>query len=219
MVDSLLERASEKFEYENFTDAIPLYEQVIETGYVQEQIFYRLAYMYEKKGNFPASIYYLRKIQWEFGGGRIEDKIGQLMGVANRERLSAGETWSSYRLFLHHNYFSLTLFLAVLTMLSSVVVIRRVHGIFHAIGIVSGVIAIVFSIILLEQAWFSPRRAVVMQSTAFYEEPGFGANYRSLPIGPGATVTIKEEQDIWCRISMGQFEAWVPAFIVKEITE
>lgn len=219
MTDSLLERASEKFEYENFTDAIPLYEQLIEAGYMQEQIFYRLAYMYEKKGEIPVAIYYLRKIQWEFGGSRIDDKIDQLMGLANRERLSAGETWSDYRLFLHRYYVSLALLLLVLTALGGVVLIRNVHGILRAIGLISALMAILLGVVLLEQAWFAPRRGVVMQPTAFYDEPGFGANYRSLPIGPGATVTIKEAQDVWYRISMGQFETWVPAFIIKEITK
>ncbi|MDX2249080.1 MAG: hypothetical protein SF052_19990 [Bacteroidia bacterium] len=219
MADSLLKRASEKFEYENFTEAIEIYEQLMEVGFLQEEMLYRLAFMHEKKENFSTSIYYLRKIQWEFGGKRIEEKIGLLMEKANRERLSPGEVWTSYRLFLHHHYFSLTILLGIVTFLSGTIFIRRLHEILRAMGILSGFAAVLLGLALLEQFFFSPRLAVVMQNTAFYDAPAFGANFRSLPIGQGSTVIIIDTQDVWHHISMDQFDTWVPAFVVREIAD
>ena len=69
----------------------------------------------------------------------------------------------------------------------------------------------------MEHYWRSKPRAVVMQATHFYEQPAFSANKRSLPIGPGATVIIRESQDIWYRVSMGKFESWVPKFVLREL--
>ncbi|MEZ4829486.1 MAG: tetratricopeptide repeat protein [Bacteroidia bacterium] len=217
LVDSLLMAASEKYDYENFTDAIPLYEQLLLSGYVREDILYRLAYMYEKKGNYPVAIFYLRTIQWKFGGNRMNEKIGQLVENANRERLSSGEEWTGYRLWVQHHFIFLIWVLGGLALSGGMIFFRKLPGTLHAIAIISSVAAVVLGLMLTEHIFFAPKRAVLIRPTSFYDEPAYGANYRSLPIGQGATVNLIESQDIWSHISMGQFDTWVPTFVIRQI--
>ena len=61
------------------------------------------------------------------------------------------------------------------------------------------------------------RKIEVMLPTYYYDQPTYAAQRRSLPIGPGATVSIEAEQDIWLRVSLEGFESWVPKFVVREL--
>ena len=215
--DSLLNKADQLFQYEDFTPAIDIYEGLVEEGYFQEELLYRLAFMHEQQENYPEAIYYLRKIQWEIGGDNLNDKVNQLMDKGNRERLSAGDSWGTYRLFVNHWQWWLLGALVIFSILSGLLVFMKFGPIPSAIGLVSGGLAVIIGIILIQHLWFNPPKAVIMKSTAFYELPAYSSPFSALPIGVGATVTIIKKEDIWVLVSMGKFEGWVPNFVIKEI--
>ena len=215
-LDSLLLEADTYFQYDRFAPATEIYENLYQQGYYQEEMLYRLAFMQEQARNFPASIYYLRKVQWEIGGENLEEKIQQLMISASKERLSAGEGWSNYRLFVQHYYTEISLGLGICLILTLVFIfIPRTWTLRFAIFFAC--LGLVFGGVLLEQRWAHDSKAVISNSSRYYESPSFAAKHYALPIGPGATVRILEVQDIWARVRMAQFEAWVPLFAIRQI--
>lgn len=215
--DSLQSYAKHLFDYERYPEAIQVYEALLGQNYFQADMLYRLAFMHEQLQDYPQSIYYLRKLQWEIGGTHLEAKIEQLMDKGSRGRLSAGEAWSSYAIWIHHHEHWLISLMLLGTILAagSFLLPSRLWRITLGLSLSSLVIGL--STIWLTQQLDLDKKAVVMQKSAYYDLPGYAATYRTLPISPGATVSILEEQDIWCHISMGQFQTWVPKFVIKEI--
>ncbi|MEL6255313.1 MAG: hypothetical protein AAFR87_25110 [Bacteroidota bacterium] len=215
-LDSLLLEADTYFQYDRFEPATEIYENLYQEGYYQEEMLYRLAFMQEQAGNFPASIFYLRKVQWEIGGKNLEEKIQQLMLNASKERLSAGEGWSDYRLFVQHYYTEISLGLGICLSLTLLFLfIPRNWTLRFAIFFAC--LGLIFGGVLLEHSWAHNSKAVISTSSRYYESPSFAAKHYALPIGPGATVKIMEVQDIWARVKMAQFEAWVPLFAIRQI--
>ena len=217
MADSLLNRAEQAYEYEDYPNAIHLYEQLAEQGYFHEKMLYRLAFMHEQAGNYPQSIYYLRKLQWEIGGDHLNDKIDQLMDLGSRSRFSSGEHWSAYRLWINHYQWWLVAAMILLGVIAAGLVIVRLGAIIKAFGLVSAGFSVILGILLIHHVWFYAPKAVIMKSSALYELPAYSSSYQNLPVGKGATVTILDEEDIWCFISMDKFRGWVPRFVLREI--
>ena len=215
--DSLLQLAESQFEYEQYPAAIAIYEALYEEGYFQEQILYRLAYMHEQLGQFPQSIFFLRKLQWEMGGDHINEKVNQLMDKVSRERLSTGESWTGYRLFLKRHQKLLMLLIGICILLATVFLTLKKYRWTNSLATGFATFSLILTCLMIEQHFRTKPKAVVMRPTLFYELPAYAATPKSLPIGPGATVSIQAEQDIWCRISMGQFESWVPTSVIKKL--
>lgn len=215
-LDSLLSEANTYFLYDRFDQATQIYEELYKQGYYQEEMLYRLAFMKEQAEDFPAGIYYLRKIQWEIGGRNLEEKIQQLMMSGSRERLSPGETWPRYRLYIQHFYTEISIAMAVAICLGLLLIFfpsawtLNFAIFFTCIGLAMGAM-------LLEQRWTYKAKAVVMDTSRYYEIPSFAAEHHALPIGPGATVQVLEIHDIWAHVQMDQFQAWVPRFVIHEL--
>jgi hypothetical protein len=215
--DSLLQRADYLFQYEQFAEAGLTYETLLQQGYFQEKMLYRMAFMAEEEEQYAQSIYYLRKLQWEIGGENLSEKIIQLMDQSSRERVSSGESWSSLQVSVHQQYRGLFLGLLLLTCLGVLSLWWPNPPLGRWLGIGAAGLSICLSLLWLRTQNTETRLGVVMYPTMSYNLPGYGADFRNLPISPGATVQVLEQQDIWQRISMGQFEAWVPGFVVREI--
>ncbi|MEL6672317.1 MAG: hypothetical protein AAFR61_08985 [Bacteroidota bacterium] len=215
--DSLIQLADQLFVYEMYEEAIEVYESLYAEGYVQEEMLYRLSFMHEQSDHFPEAIYYLRCLQWEFGGKNINDKIAQLMDRYSKGRLSPGEGWSSARLFVKR--FEKPLLVGgILTILLAAICLFLPWKSWR-IGLGSALAGLgLMMCFMLGSGYVLPdRKGVVMLPTYYYDEPTYAAQRRSLPIGPGATVNIEEEQDIWLRVSLEGFESWVPRFVVREL--
>lgn len=215
-LDSLLSEANTYFQYDRFEPATKIYEELYEQGYFQEEMLYRLAFMKEQAQDFPSSIYYLRKIQWEIGGPNLEEKIQQLMMNASRERLSPGEAWPSYRLFVQHFYTEISIAMAI-GIGVSLLLIFLPYTWTLSVSVICACLGLLLGGILLEQRWTYKPKAVIMNTSRYYEIPSFAANHHALPIGPGATVKVLEVQDVWAHVQMEQFQAWVPRFVIQEL--
>jgi len=101
--DSITKRAEYLFRFEKYKEGISAYETLYQEGYFTEKSLYRLAFMHEQEGNFASSIYYLRKIQWEYGGPNIESKIAQLLRQYRQGQQPLGNMWTSTQRFIYHH--------------------------------------------------------------------------------------------------------------------
>lgn len=204
-----LAAADEAFAYAQYPQALEGYTALYQAGLWQEQMLYRLAWLHEQAGSYPAAIYYLRQVQWAYGGERIEEKVADLM-AQQPARLPVGSGWTAYRQALHHQRDRWYGLMLASTLLAAGLWIgwRQRWG-FWA-GLLPALLALGAGGMLVEQAWRLPRKAVILEPSACYEAPGFAAPYRHLPLGPGATVTLEAVTDIWCRVTLPPFEGWVP---------
>ena len=82
--DSLESAADREFLYGNYLSAVQLYTELIESGGTDEITFYRLAYLHEQLKEYPASIYYLRKLYWKTGDPLIREKISAVLEQPDR---------------------------------------------------------------------------------------------------------------------------------------
>lgn len=215
--DSLFSQAKEFFDYEKYEEATAIYQGLYNEGIYQEDMLYRLAFMYEQRTNYPESIYYLRKIQWELGGNHLEEKIHQLVDRISLERLSAGEGWSKYRLFIKRNFYFLLGSLGCLVFFAAIFILPKWSNLIRTSGAFFAGLAILLGVSLIDHQMLSTPKGVVMRPTAYYELPSYGAPNRALPIPPGATVNILSKNDIWYEISMENFRCWVPQFVIRKI--
>ncbi|MEO0900222.1 MAG: hypothetical protein AAFY71_27670 [Bacteroidota bacterium] len=216
-VDSLNERANFLFLYDQYQEGISSYETLFSEGYWTEQSLYRLAFMHEQTENFPRSIFYLRKIQWEFGGEQIDNKIVQLLQKSKAERQPLGNTWSATQRIIHHNQGTIALTILVVSILLILYVFLIKGRLAQAIGIMATSAMLLVCLLTIANHSFVPAKAVLVESTYFYEAPGYAAKTLSLPLGPGTLVDLVAEQDIWICIRTGRFEAWVPTFMIEKI--
>jgi hypothetical protein len=58
---------------------------------------------------------------------------------------------------------------------------------------------------------------VILQTTAFYEAPGFSADHRLNEFSLGETVDIDGQHDIWLQVSAGGKQYWVPNWVVRTL--
>lgn len=218
-VDSLLIQGDYYFDYERYTEAIEVYEGAVAEGAAQDRLWYRLAFLYEQTEQPAQAIYFLRKIQYRYGGERIDAKIEQLMGLANPARFSSGERWSDTRQWLNRYQawlLILGLAMAGLGWLALSLGKGRIGQ--QVLAATFLTLALVLTGVQAQYTWFkSYPQGVLIAPTSLYEAPSYAAPGRQFPIGLGATVQILDRQDIWALIQMGQFRAWVPQQVLREI--
>jgi len=215
--DSITKRAEYLFRFEKYKEGISAYETLYQEGYFTEKSLYRLAFMHEQEGNFASSIYYLRKIQWEYGGPNIESKIAQLLRQYRQGQQPLGNMWTSTQRFIYHHQGNISIGILITTLLIAIFVVAIPHRLARALGIMASTALLLFCLLVIANHSFVPTKGVLIQETSFYRSPGYASEIINLPLGPGTMVDIKEEQDIWTKIQTTRFEAWVPTFILKKI--
>jgi hypothetical protein len=72
-------------------------------------------------------------------------------------------------------------------------------------------------LVLFHRNYMVPSRAVLMERTAFYEEPAFGSRYRTQSFSLGETFDITDRQDIWIEVTAGGKACWVPNWVVRSL--
>ncbi|RMG67125.1 MAG: hypothetical protein D6722_13780 [Bacteroidetes bacterium] len=215
--EGLLRQADEAFAYAQYSEALRGYEALYAQGVVTEEMLYRLAWLHEQAGEVPLAIFYLRAVQVRYGGDRIEAKIGALM-AQSQARAPTGGAWSGYRQAIYRQQNLLHGLLLVSTLLTIGLWLGVRQPIGGWLGLAGALLALGTGGILLEQHWNRPTQAVVIQPTACYEAPGFAAPYQHLPLAPGATVTITDQQDIWSQVRWATFSGWVPNHSLRPLT-
>ena len=215
--DSLTSQANFFFKYDQLPKATLLYEEVLNQGFFHEQMLYRLAYMHEQMEAYPQSNFYLRKIQWEYGAENIEGKVLQLIRKMTRERVSLGTPWSESQLTARYYETYLIGGIVTATLLLVLMLFVARAQLSRAIGIALTATILICTGLLLANYYQTPPKGVIVESTPFYDLPGYGAESKVYPIYPGALVDVLDKQDIWVKVSMGKFTGWIPAFTLRKV--
>lgn len=215
--DSITQRAEYLFRYEKFGEGISSYETLYAEGIWTELSLYRMAFMHEQQGNFAQAIYYLRKVQWEYGGENIDAKIAQLLQKFRQERQPLGNMWTLSQQIVHRYLGTFSIILLISSLIVSVLTLVIKIRIARAIGLMLSSALLIFCLMTLANHSLVPSKAVIVQESSFFSQPGYAAETVLLPIGPGTMVDILNQQDIWTEIQTARFVAWVPSFVLKEI--
>jgi hypothetical protein len=219
-VASSLESGDKAFEAGQFTQAMKIYEEVYGEGKFSEKMLYRLAFMHENLRGYPQAIYYLKKAAQEFGDKGSEGKIRQLMQRQGSTRFFTGDGLNDYLSFyrswswLFYGVFGLCILgLGVHYWMPS----KNIQA-WRQLAVV-GVWAIFFLVgaVIFHRSFLIPKRAVLMENTAFYTEPGFSANHRLNAFSLGETLDIDDRKDVWLQVSAAGRQWWVPKWTVKEL--
>ncbi len=215
-----LESGDKAFEAGQFTQALKLYEDVYSQGKFSEKMLYRLAYMHENLRAYPQAIYYLKKAAQEFGDKGTEGKIRQLMQRQGSNRFFTGDGWNDYLSFYRNWSW---LFFGVF---GACILGLGVHywmpnnnmAAWRQLAVV-GVWAILFlsGAVIFHRSFLMPQRAVLMENTAFYAEPGFSSNHRLNAFSLGETLDIDDRNDVWLQVSAAGRQWWVPKWVVREL--
>lgn len=215
--DSLESAADREFLYGNYLSAVQLYGELIESGRSDEITFYRLAYLHEQLKEYPASIYYLRKLYWKTGDPLIRDKISTILEQPDRSIPEGDPATSLTILTLRYKWWIIGGVILLLLAATGLMFSKWKHRGKGAIWI--SAIAALIALFLAGNWQLSSPRAVIVLPTYFYNSPSYGAERLSLPIAAGSTVILLEEQDIWQEIEANGARAWVPAFVLSAMEE
>lgn len=215
-----LEKANQLFESEKYSEALPLYEGVYGQGYYTERMLYRLSFMHENLKNYPAAIYYLKKIKMEYGGPAVENKVKQLLQANGATKFYSASGWDSYIQFFSQFGF----FIWGLTLLSGGYLVfhfitarrglptwRRMAFALFLLPFLAG------STLLVLRGFFLPDRAVVVEPTSFYSFPSYAAEHQRFVLPIGETVNITGQTDIWYEVQVGEEVYWVPEWTVRRL--
>jgi tetratricopeptide (TPR) repeat protein len=217
---SALESADNAFAAKQYTQAMPLYEEVYAQGKFSELMLYRMAFMHENLRQYPEAIFYLKKAAQEFGDKDTDAKIRQLMQRQGSTRFFTGDTWNVYLTFFRRwGWTVYAAFGIAIAGLAAHYLLRNPHKpIWRQLTMVGAWALLILSgLVLFHRSYLVPDRAVLMEPTAFYAEPGFSASHHFNAFSLGETLDIEDRSDIWIQVSAGGRQWWVPNWVVREL--
>jgi len=200
----------------DYATALSAYESAYGGNYVTETMLFRMAFIYEQRGQFAYSIFCLKKAQFMFGSDFLTPKIQQLI-----ERLNGTTRIPPTYPPLFHVWTAMAYpwalgGMAVLLALLVGVSWRRPHLYKRwGAGLAFGLCAI--GGVLLVHEHTLPRKAVVVAATPCYEAPSYALLKEQDPVLPGLTLDIADDQDIWFMTGAGRYSYWIPKKNAKEL--
>ena len=213
-----LEKADKLFDSEKYVQSLEIYEGLYDENVYTERSLYRMAFMHENLKNYPEAIYYLRKVDREFGGELLEAKIQELR---QRQGSSTFYTKDPVKSILRRYSWIVYLVGGICALWFAVFALtRKKKRMRWQIGVNWAMIIIFIPvfIIMLVSLFNSTNEAVIIRETSYYNEPGFASENKKEVYSPGEIVEIKERHDIWVKISTGsRKQYWVPGFCVREL--
>jgi hypothetical protein len=215
-----LESGDKAFEAGQFTQALDVYEALYAKGKFSEQMLYRLAYMHENLRDYPQAIYYLKKAAQEFGEKETNIKIRQLMQRQGSTRFFSPDGWNGYLSFFRA--WGWTVFVAFGLAIVGLglhywLPNRRMRAWRQLAVVAAWAVLFLAGGILFHRSFLVPNRAVLMEETAYYSEPGFSAQSRLNAFSLGETLNIDARHDVWVQVSAGGRQWWVPNWVVREL--
>ena len=200
-----------------YSEAKKKYSTLYQQNIYSEKILYRLAYLCEREGSYAEAVYYLRKVQQQYGGEGLNDRIGKAL-----ENTGSGGMILENEHNFHHSLLRNTPILlgivAVLTLFSLYLIVRlKKNKIARFLGISVLLLCILPEMGLIQAYFFQAQEAIIMKETAFYEAPSFAAACRPALYAPGTSCEILEKQDMWNKVALNDKEYWVPAFVLRTL--
>lgn len=210
--DLLLKKAAQLYDNEEFAEAKNIYDSLYKTGEYDKKILEKLVDISEKNNQQAEAIYFLRKIAQEYGGVDTEKRINSLIETLDyRHGVTVVENnFFSFWLKRNRIFFFGLIFLSFVAGVYCLRITKRqelkrfAYLLFPFAGfLVLGMLYAHFGI---------GKQAILIHSSGFYQQPAYAAAYQAEIFAPGSVLEIKEEADIWYKISVNGREFWIPRF-------
>lgn len=214
--NTLLEKANVLFENGLYEEAGKIYDSLINKGISSENMFYKNAYIAERMGRQGEAIYYLRKIQKNYGNDKIEERIRAISETIDSEGATTVET-KPLMDWLNRNQSWILITMAFIILCIGIWFRFSSHKRKTSISLSALVCLFTLQIFCLLSYLFQEDSLVIVQKASFYESPSFASNYHKDLISPGSVLSIVEKHDIWYKIEFDQKEYWIPFFAIKEL--
>ncbi len=214
--------ADRLYEEDKYTEAIDLYTALYEEGYYSQQMLLRLSFMHEKLDNFTEAIFYLRKVNQEYGDdeeNQLDTKIRNIMKAKGGRRVFTNDQLN-FRLFFRRWQGLIYIVFGLSIAWLSFNYIRKwktqSSGRTMA-NVFSWMFFLTAGTILFWRSFMISSQAVIVNTTSFYTDPSYAAEMQPGAFSLGELVTIENRKDIWCEISAGGREYWVPEMALREL--
>lgn len=214
--DSLLVLAERSWAVEDFAAAANFYTELYELGYQSEQSLYRLAYAHEQLGQVPQTIFYLRRLQWEFGGDNIEAKIQALLSEGQSFTTEDAPSYEWVQ-WTYQRRWPILIGLGIVAVLALLLGLLFRQAVIRGIGLTMATLALTTGLTVGLLWTVLPPTGVMLMHTKLYTAPSYGANHEPMTLPPGTTVQLLQKQDIWQQIRARGTTAWVPTFMIEPI--
>jgi hypothetical protein len=189
-------------------------------GKYSEAMLYRMAYMHEQLQHYPLAIYFLKKAAKEYGNAAIDAKVKQLMQLQGSERFFPSSSWNTYlHFFRQWGWLFWSLFGLSIAAIVAHMFVMPGKGLAWRKGAVSiaWTLAILLGVGLAHRSFFVPELAVVTQTTAFYDFPGYAGKPTLNAFSLGETVSVEDQEDIWLLVQAGDKAFWVPKTVLRPL--
>ena len=192
----LLQKADSLFAATAYEAALPLYQQVLRRQQVySERMLWRMAYVQEGLGHYPAALYYLSLAQAHHPRQATWTKM---VGLARHYRLTGyPDTWQQQlRITFRRSYYRLLQALLVGAVLGAAVLLarRRQRGWWVAYGAYLAGVGLVLNLLA------PTRNGLVMRPrAALMAGPSPGATWLTTAAA-GDRLLVLGRQDVWYRV-------------------
>lgn len=209
--------ADRAYEQRDTETAIKGYEKAFAQGYQTELMLYRMAFLYEQQEKYAQSIFFLKKIQFLYGGEWLMPKIQQLIELQNGFSRIPPSYPPALRVWLNeHQYIAIVAIVSLLALTAFFAFFRNLH--WQRLWLTaSALVAVSGCVMVLLYEYQRPNRVVLVQKTPCYQEPSYVLIKPQDSPSPGITLDITAEQDIWFRIGNGRYAYWIPKKIARNL--
>ena len=210
--DSLLIAADAQFNQKSYQEAAESYHQLFANGWSSPSALLRYAWIKETSGQPGEAVYALYKYYLITEDQTAYNKVLEL---TDKYRISGYEQSESeylfQKLYAYRNLVTIIL-LVVSAGLMGLSVYYRHKGLTRSLTALQytnlGVLTLLFFVVNFTSG---PDKAVINQEgTYLMKGPSAAAGIAST-IAKGDLVTVKDDQDIWVRVTVDQKEGWVKA--------
>lgn len=220
--EGTLKNADQLYESDKFTEAVELYTDLYQEGFYSEKMLYRLSFIHEKLDNYPEAVYYLRKINQEYGDDEersIDQKVRGIIRANGGKRVFTNNEWN-FRLFFRNWGFIIYIFFGISIGWLVFNYIRKWkkqnNGRLIA-TVFSWLFFLTAGSLLFWRSFMVSTQAVIVDPTSFYKAPSYAAERLEGVLSLGELVTIDSREDIWCEVSAGGTAYWIPRMAIREL--
>ncbi|WP_161622718.1 SH3 domain-containing protein [Cesiribacter andamanensis] len=214
---SLLQQADSLFGQQAYTEALPLYQQLLEQQQASPAMLLRMAYIQEGLGHVPEALYllnlYYRETSDEAAGTRIKELAGQhkLQGYDLIEEEYLPSIIRRYQLPIILTLLILSLLLTGLLLYRR---IRQQHR-----PVLTPLFLLVLLLALGYFVNFQPEytRGILMQDhTYLMRGPSAGAGVLT-QLKAGHRLEVLGREDVWLKVVWNDQIAWVKVHLIRTV--
>jgi hypothetical protein len=210
------ENADRFFDHQCFEDARISYEVLHSQGNYSPQILLRLAYIYERQEKYAESIYFLRKLQYQFGMSELDERVRRIIEENGQSSITVVSYDSMSAIVLRNKAL-----ISILCLMSSFLGFFLCYQSSNTLKTYLGVLCILLSMLgALSVLMFrlkGGQQAVIVKGTAFYEQASYASAHQTGLYAPGSMVEILSEVGGWSQVSIHRNVYWIPNYVLRKM--